>query len=171
MEHEHRSKKFFGIFNVVDIFIVVVAIALVIAAYFIIHSRNISAQGGTIQPIRYTIEGFQSLNDIEGIPEIGKEVYNSSTYDYLGKVVDLRVEPYTERIFNPKTEKFEKVEIPNFVNLYLTIEGNGYHNERDVVVEGTTVKVGSELNVKGKGYAVKSYIVEIDIGEEEQKVE
>ena len=49
--------------------------------------------------------------------------------------------------------------------IYVTIEGNGTETEKDITVEGTTVKVGMELNVKGKGYAFKGIVVEVRDGE------
>ena len=52
-----------------------------------------------------------------------------------------------------------------YSNIYVTIEGNGTETEKDITVEGTTVKVGMELNVKGKGYAFKGIVVEVRDGE------
>lgn len=55
--------------------------------------------------------------------------------------------------------------VDGYSNIYVTIEGNGTETEKDITVEGTTVKVGMELNVKGKGYAFKGIVVEVRDGE------
>ena len=78
---------------------------------------------------------------------------------------DVETEPFTETMFNRNTGKYEKVPVDGYSNIYVTIEGNGTETEKDITVEGTTVKVGMELNVKGKGYAFKGIVVEVRDGE------
>ena len=78
---------------------------------------------------------------------------------------DVKTEPFTETMFNRTTGKYEKVPVDGYSNIYVTIEGSGTETEKDITVEGTTVKVGMELNVKGKGYAFKGIVVEVRDGE------
>ena len=55
--------------------------------------------------------------------------------------------------------------VEGYSNIYVTIEGPGTETEKDITVNGTTVKTGMELNVKGKGYAFKGNVVEVRDGE------
>ena len=130
-----KRNKLFGIFNIVDILLILIVIIVGIV-------------GG-----RMLLGGR------------GGNAYESSTSTYLGTVKDVKTEPFTETMFNRTTGKYEKVPVDGYSNIYLTIEGNGTETEKDITVEGTTVKVGMELNVKGKGYAFKGIVVEVRDGE------
>jgi len=161
-----KSKKLFGLFNIVDLIIIVLILC---AAGFGI---KILLGGGTINQLPtetktyvYVVEGREVLEETADFPEIGANVYNSSTSAYLGTIKDVWMEPFTETIFNRETNRYEKVSVEGFGNIYVAIEGIGIETERDITVEGVVVKVGGELNVKGKGFAFKGYIVEVRDGE------
>mgnify|MGYP000766023374 FL=1 len=109
--------------------------------------------------------GEEVVAETANFPVVGGNAYESSTSTYLGTVKDVKTEPFTETMFNRTTGKYEKVPVDGYSNIYVTIEGNGTETEKDITVEGTTVKVGMELNVKGKGYACKGIVVEVRDGE------
>ena len=98
-------------------------------------------------------------------PVVGTNARNSSTSDYLGIIEQVETEPYTEIILNTATDEFRKVPVDGYQTIRLTISGTGTETESDITVEGTTVKVGMELNVKGKGFAFKGIVVDVRDGE------
>lgn len=160
---ERKSKKLFGIFNIVDILLIL----LLIAAGGI--GAKLFLGGGTEQAAEqksysYVVLGQEVLEETADFPVIGGNAYNSSTGVYLGQVTKVESEPHTETIYHAASGSYQKVSVPEYCDLSLTITGNGTETERDIIVEGTTVKVGKELNVKGKGYAFKGYIVEVREG-------
>lgn len=160
-----KSRKLFGIFNIVD----VILILLVIAAGLI--GAKMFLGGGTGQTTAetktysYVVMGQEVVEETADFPVVGGNAYNSSTSAYLGIVKEVRTEPFTETMFNRTTGKYEKVPVAGYSDIYVTIEGNGTETEKDITVEGQTVKVGMELNVKGKGYAFKGIVVEVRDGE------
>lgn len=160
-----KSRKLFGIFNIVD----VILILLVIAAGLI--GAKMFLGGGTGQTAAetktysYVVMGQEVVKETADFPVVGGNAYNSSTSAYLGIVKEVKTEPFTETMFNRATGKYEKVPVAGYSDIYVTIEGNGTETEKDITVEGQTVKVGMELNVKGKGYAFKGIVVEVRDGE------
>lgn len=160
---ERKSKKLFGILNIVDIILIaaVLVVGIIGAKLFLGGSTE---QAADTKPYTYVVMGQEVLEETAGLVEIGGNAYNSSTSVYLGQVTDVASEPHCEVIYDRASGTYKKAPIPAYCDLSLTITGNGTETERDIIVEGTTVKVGMELNVKGKGYAFKGYVVDVREG-------
>lgn len=161
-----KSKKLFGIFNIVDIILILLVIVVgIVGAKMFLGGSNDSAATAETKTYSYVVMGQEVVEETANFPVVGGNAYNSSSSAYLGVVKDVKVEPFTETMFNRTTGEYEKVPVDGYSDIYVTIEGNGTETEKDITVEGTTVKVGMELNVKGKGYAFKGIVVEVRDGE------
>lgn len=159
-----KSRKLFGLFNIVDLLILLLVIAAgVIGAKLFLGSGSEAAPTG--KTYTYVVEGREVLAETADMPVIGEKVYNSSTAEYLGVVKEVSSSPFTETIFSREIGMYQKLPTEGYINMLLTIEGTGTETEKDITVEGTTVKVGMELNVKGKGYAFQGIVVEVRDGE------
>ena len=160
-----KSKKIFGIFNIVDILLILIVIIVGIVGGRMLLGGRSAAEGGADTKTYSYVMGEEVVAETANFPVVGGNAYESSTSTYLGTVKDVKTEPFTETMFNRTTGKYEKVPVDGYSNIYVTIEGSGTETEKDITVEGTTVKVGMELNVKGKGYAFKGIVVEVRDGE------
>lgn len=161
-----KNRKLFGVFNIVDmiLILVVIAAAVVGAKMFLGGSGETDAAEMT-KTYSYVVMGQEVLKETADFPVVGGNAYNSSTSAYLGTVKEVATEQFTETVYNKDTNKFHKVPVEGYSNIYVTIEGPGTETEKDITVNGTTVKTGMELNVKGKGYAFKGIVVEVRDGE------
>ena len=161
-----KTKKLFGVFNIVDIILIllVIAAAAVGAKMFLGGGSNAETAAET-KTYSYVVMGQQVLDETADFPVVGGNAYNSSTSAYLGTVKEVATEQFTETVYDKDTSKFHKVPVEGYSNIYVTIEGSGTETEKDITVNGTTVKTGMELNVKGKGYAFKGIVVEVRDGE------
>lgn len=159
-----KSRKLFGVFNIVDIILIlaVIVVGAVGAKMFLGGSTDTAAATKTYS---YVVMGAEVLDETADFPVVGGNAYNSSTSAYLGTVKEVATEQFTETIYDKDTSKFHKVPVEGYSNIYVTIEGPGTETEKDITVNGTTVKTGMELNVKGKGYAFKGIVVEVRDGE------
>ena len=138
-----KSKKVFGIFNIVDILLILIVIIVgIVGGRMLLGGRSAAEGGADTKTYSYVVMGEEVVAETANFPVVGGNAYESSTSTYLGTVKDVKTEPFTETMFNRTTE-----------------------TEKDITVEGTTVKVGMELNVKGKGYAFKGIVVEVRDGE------
>lgn len=159
-----KSKKLFGLFNIVDLLILLlVIVAGVIGVKLFLGGGSEAASTG--KTYTYVVEGREVLEETADMPVIGEKVYNSSTAEYLGVVKEVSSSPFTETIFSREIGVYQKLPTEGYINMLLTIAGTGTETEKDITVEGTTVKVGMELNVKGKGYAFQGIVVEVRDGE------
>lgn len=161
-----KNRKLFGIFNIVDMILILLVIAAgIIGAKMFLGGGSQADTAAETKTYSYVVMGKEVVEETANFPVAGGNAYESSTSAYLGVVTDVKAEPFTETMFNRTTGKYEKVPVDGYSDIYLTIEGNGTETEKDIIVEGTTVKVGMELNVKGKGYAFKGIVMEVRDGE------
>ena len=160
-----KSKKLFGVFNIVDIILILIVIAAAaVGAKMFLGGGSADAAAET-KTYSYVVMGQEVLEETADFPVVGGNAYNSSTSAYLGTVREVATEQFTETVYDKDTSKFHKVPVEGYSNIYVTIEGPGTETEKDITVNGTTVKTGMELNVKGKGYAFKGIVVEVRDGE------
>lgn len=161
-----KTKKLFGVFNIVDIILILLVIAAAaVGAKMFLGGGNSAETAVETKTYSYVVMGQQVLDETAEFPVVGGNAYNSSTSAYLGTVKEVATEEFTETVYDKDTSKFHKVPVEGYCNIYVTIEGPGTETEKDITVNGTTVKTGMELNVKGKGYAFKGIVVEVRDGE------
>ena len=161
-----RGKKLFGVFNIVDIILILAVIAVgIVGAKMFLGGSGETDTATVTKTYSYVVMGQEVLEETADFPVVGGNAYNSSTSAYLGTVKEVATEKFTETVYDKATSKYHKVPVEGYSNIYVTIEGPGTETEKDITVNGTTVKTGMELNVKGKGYAFKGIVVEVRDGE------
>lgn len=161
-----KSRKLFGVFNIVDIILILmVIVAGVVGAKMFLGGSGEADTAAATKTYSYVVMGQEVLDETADFPVVGGNAYNSSTSAYLGAVKEVATEEFTETVYDKGSESYKKVPVEGYSNIYVTIEGPGTETEKDITVNGTTVKTGMELNVKGKGYAFKGIVVEVRDGE------
>ena len=161
-----KSRKLFGVFNIVDIILILVVIAVAaVGAKMFLGGGSSTETAAETKTYSYVVMGQEVLDETAEFPVVGGNAYNSSTSAYLGTVKEVATEEFTETVYDKETSRFHKIPVEGYSNIYVTIEGPGSETEKDITVNGTTVKTGMELNVKGYGYAFKGVVVEVRDGE------
>ena len=161
-----KSRKLFGVFNIVDIILILVVIAVAaVGAKMFLGGGSSTETAAETKTYSYVVMGQEVLDETAEFPVVSGNAYNSSTSAYLGTVKEVATEEFTETVYDKETSKFHKIPVEGYSDIYVTIEGPGSETEKDITVNGTTVKTGMELNVKGKGYAFKGVVVEVRDGE------
>ncbi len=139
--NEKKRKKLFGVFNIVDILLILIVLLGAVIGWKLLAGKG-QAEQAAGKVYSYVVMGPEVLDETAEFPVVGGNAYNSSTSVYLGTVQDFRTEPYTETVYDEQEEAFRKVPVEGYSTIYLTIAGQGTETERDITVEGTTVKVG-----------------------------
>lgn len=151
--------------NILDIFIIAIVLLIVIVMLVVFKGSGDTSKAET-KKISYTVMAENVSGDIQSLITVGENIYNSSNYDYLGVLKSARIESQMGYNYNIVTGKYDKYEVPDKYCVYLEIEGNGLETDTNITVEGTEIKVGKFINVKGKGYAFGSYVVDISVLED-----
>lgn len=156
------KKTFRPRFNLFDVVIILLALAVVGAA-LLLRDRSTGAdtQRATV-PVRYTVELARAPQDMVNQMRPGDDIYRSTDSAYMGKIVDVQYTPHVESEFLPEAGRYVRYEVPESYDIYVTVEGQAHWDGKDIVVEDVSPKICGELFVKGKGFARLGYVCGID---------
>lgn len=145
--------------NIFDIVVVIVVAVIAVAGYKYLHREKIAET----KTIRYTFEMVDNYEGFSDLIHVGDDITDNVKNYYMGKVVDVKSEPYTRLINDVETGTVKEAVVPNRERELVTVEANVTESASDLKVNGYyTVKVGLEVAVKGNGYAGRGYILDIE---------
>ena len=156
------KKTFRPRFNLFDVVIILLALAVVGAALLL---RDRSTGGETARvtvPIRYTVELTRAPRDMVNQICAGDDIYRSTDSAYMGKIVDVRYTSHFENEYLPEAGRFVRYEVPESYDIYVTVEGQAHWDGKDIFVEGVSPKICGEMFIKGKGFARLGFVCGID---------
>lgn len=156
------KKTFRPRFNLFDVVIILLALAVVGAAMLLRNRSTGTESARETVPVRYTVELTRAPQDMANQMHAGDDIYRSTDSAYLGKIVDVRSGPHYENEYLPETGRFVRYEVPESADIYVTVEGQAFWNGKDITVEGVSPKICGEMFVKGKGFARLGFVCGID---------
>lgn len=149
-------------FNVVDIVLIVLAVAAA-AGVFALRDRTTGTTAARqTAPMRFTVELTMAPADMANQMKIGADAFRATDGVYVGKIAEVRSVPHVKNEFSPVTGAFERYDSGETRDIYVTVENDAYSTPRDIVFGSVPAKVGSEMGLKGQGFARMGYVVGID---------
>ena len=149
-------------FNVVDIVLVALVVLGGIGALALRnHSTGEDARRETT-PIQYTVEIANVLPDAVNQMHPGDEVFRSTDGEYLGKIVEAHAVPHPIYEFVVGLGRIVRYESRENVDIYLTIENDGYITDRQIMMGKISPRLCGDMYVKGKGFSRVGYVYAID---------
>ena len=151
-------------FNLFDVVIIVLVLAALGAALMLRNrSTGDAAVGGPeTHPMRYTVEFTDVQHEMAASITIGDGAYRSTDGQYLGTIVDVSTLPHEKIEYSTAAGRFVLFTCEDVDDLYLTIENEGYCTGKDIMIGGVSAKVGTDLTIKGRGFARGGYIYSVD---------
>ncbi|MCJ7856764.1 DUF4330 domain-containing protein [Lachnospiraceae bacterium NSJ-143] len=145
--------------NVFDIVIVIIILAVAFVGYKYLHREKI----GETKTIRYTFELIDNYEGFSELINVGDDITDNVKNYYMGKVVEVKAEPYKKLVNDTVTGSVKESAVPGRERDIITVEAEVTEGGSDLKVNGYyTVKVGLEVAVKGNGYAGRGYILDIE---------
>lgn len=138
--------------NLVDVAVLIIFLMLIAGAIYkfaVINKENHTATE-TIENKEYVVyvRGIRQPT-VDGVHK-GDSYFDSKTNTFMGKVTEIRVEPFTTMMLTDDNQ-YKKVEKIGYYNLYLTIEGPILDKEKGYFVDGKVeLKRNSSLNIYSK---------------------
>ena len=145
----------------VDVAIVALIALCLVAAVLFLQGRSSAGEEQQTRPMAYTVLLKDMPAGQVGLPREEGAVFNSNNGNYLGTLLEVGYEHAWESKYNPDLGKYVVVENPDRYDVYITVTNDGYETEKDIVVGGYVIKVGEELNIRGKGYAGRGIVADI----------
>ena len=155
---EPKKKKM----NVVDIFIIILALIIGILGYRFLHKKSGTISGGPTEKITYQVMATNTIPEVMDMIEEGSAVFDSNKNYHIGTILKKESSPAKMNVSKQDTGEYVENELNDKIDVVITIEANATKSHKDILVGDYVVKVGNEANVKGKGFALKGYVVSIE---------
>lgn len=146
-------------FSFIDICIVVVAILLVICGILILKPGK--GNGEQTTKINFTV---LATNQVAGLSELvkpGEDVVISFSEDVHATVVEAYEEESKEYYFNNFTGKYVLGKLQGKSDVFVKLTCDATVSDTEISNGGLPIHVGDEMPVRGKGYIVKGYVVDV----------
>ncbi len=151
-----ENKKFK--FNFFDIVIVLIVICVGVGLYVFTH-RNTTVD---TKKLTYVIELNKTTPGLENYIRIGDDLTENTKNYNMGKVVDFETTQYTKITPDYINNIFKDSVDPTSDTVLITVEADVTESESAFAVDGQfIVRAGTEIFVKGEGYAGEGYIVKV----------
>ncbi|MCL2699710.1 MAG: DUF4330 domain-containing protein [Defluviitaleaceae bacterium] len=147
-------------FNALDVLICAAIIAIVFAsAAFLSGGGLIMASNQAT--VYFTIE---AQNMPEGFHEkitVGDTIEDSAKGFYYGIAYRVEVVPAMIETLDAENQRMVRAIAPERETILLTVKCEGTESDTAITARGQTVKIGQRMTLKGKGYALGGFIVEL----------
>lgn len=157
--------KLFGKVNLLDVIIVGMVIAVLVAAY-LFFSRPGSKAAGTLQTV-YTVEVTQMDEAYFEHIKPGEAVENGQTRDPMGTVLSVEVKPARVVATNARDGVFQMDELEGKYDGLVTISCDAQVEYPDLMAGKEALKIGKRLALRSESTAMHGYIVGMQYDEEE----
>lgn len=153
-----ENKKKFKI-NFFDIVIILIIVCVGAGVYLFMNKDT--AVSNT-KKLTYKIELTNTTPDLEDYIRIGDDLTENTKNYNMGKVVDFETIPYTKLTPDYENNMFADSVDPSHNTVLITVEANVTESASAYAVDGQfVVRAGTEIFVKGEGYAGEGYIVSV----------
>ena len=159
-----EDKKLFGKINIIDILLVVIIIVGGAFAYTKVFKGDGAVSiGAKYYTTNYLMRVQSVSEDLMNFLEVGTEVYDNETNQYIGKLVSFYSGDCMVDVRNLVDDTYVLSKIPDKVNIYMKIEVSVAEHAGDLINSSNYfVKVGKYVNIRTGKFAGGGYILEID---------
>ncbi len=139
-----KKYRLFGKIPVFDIII----IAIVLIAAIVFYNVFMTSKSGEIivnsqtKTIRYTVDFLNISNTVDGIPDVGEKVYETSTNYFVGTVVSAQAKPFVNYSYNEVTGEPTSTTYNDRQTISIVIEASAVVSERSTEVNGVKLGIG-----------------------------
>ncbi|MFI3173592.1 MAG: DUF4330 domain-containing protein [Bacillota bacterium] len=161
MKFIDEKGKLFGKMNVVDLVMLLGVVALLLGGIYklTVDSPISYSSVGTSATVQYVVK-IEGVRDLGMIRE-GDVLYDKDSNGILGTIVDVTLEQATDRVYMPNGE-VRIGELQDRVNFVLTLEANGFVNEKKTYANSNyEIVIGSRKSYYTKYIEFAGMAVEV----------
>lgn len=139
--------------NIIDL-LVIIAIFAIIAVAVLKFAFIDKKSGLGVKQAYKDLEYIVSINNIRSMTaegfHIGDKIYDEKKGTYMGKIKDIKIDPYTTNEIK-NTGEFVQAEKIGYYSVYLTIESTAVDKDSGYFLSGTLdLKINSEYEIVTK---------------------
>ncbi|MCD8390530.1 MAG: DUF4330 domain-containing protein [Firmicutes bacterium] len=147
-------------FSVIDAVIILVVLAAIAVGVKMLLPRFISS--GETKTVECTVLLSSTEKELAEAMSEGDNVTISLTEKDGGTIKAIEVKNAERSTFDSMSGAFVTQELENKFDIYVTIELEAEITDTAIQTGTTVLKVGSEIPVRGKGYAATGYCIGIN---------
>lgn len=144
----------------IDTLIVIVLAAVIAAAAYVLGPKFFKRADK--ETAEFTVMLSEKEPEYGDAIKVGDKVTISFTEKDGGIVKDVKVEQAKKQAFNSIDGTYSTEPVQNKVDVYVTIEAEVTASDTAIKTGDTALKVGTEVPVRGKGYAAMGYIITLN---------
>lgn len=144
----------------IDVLALLVIAAAVVVAAIRFGTKSIGKAPGEEKQIEVTFLVAAVRDASVNAARVGDKVWDSKTNNYLGVIVDKKVEPADIVAVLPDGRLYETVSTRR-KDMYLTVRGTGIVSENLITLGGVELRIGTQVGLKSNIFAFQSTVVDI----------
>lgn len=145
--------------TIIDTLIVIVA-AAAIAVLWMMFGPN-PANKTTAQQVEFTVMIQDREKGLADTMSAGDKVTLSLTEKDGGVIKEVKADPSVVMVYDGIEGVYRNQQNDEREDIYVTVTADCEVGDRSIKTGGTTIKVGQEIPVRGKGYAATGFVIEI----------
>ena len=143
----------------IDVLIVLFVAVVAAAAFFVLKPGTNSAQNTT--KLNFTVLATAQQEGLSELVTAGDDVVISFSEDVHATVVEAYEEDREEYHFNSFTGKYVSSKVKGKSDVYVKLTADVTTSDTGFSKDNLAIRVGDEMPVRGKGYVVKGYVVDV----------
>lgn len=147
-------------FTITDALIIIFAAVVLTAAVVVLKPKL--TDGSSNGKAEFTVLVSEADSGISEIIKPGDEVSLSFSEKAFGTVTAVSEEPYKKSEFNTVLGRYVTQEIDGKSDLKISVECPADISDTAIMNGEVPIRVGAEMPVRGKGYTVKGYVIEVE---------
>lgn len=144
--------------------VVIIAVVLAVAGAAVLIRNKMTGESSEVK--KYTMSFVAETQNVKpdtaDTVKVGDSIYNSIENTYIGKIVEKHTEPHKLYEFSYELGQYIISEDPVYLDLYITIEGEGTVDVKSINIGAYSPAIGKQAYLKSKGYALAGFVVGID---------
>jgi len=145
-------------FNLLDALICAGIIAMVFLAVAYLGGGS-SIMASSRKTVYFTMEALSLPQGFHEKITIGDTIEDSVKGFYYGVVSDIVVEPAMIEALDAENQRMVRAEVPERETILITVKCEGTESDTRITAGGQPIKIGQQITLKGKGYAMGGFIV------------
>jgi len=160
---EHNNRKFRLRLNLFDCIVFILALIAIAVMFWFSQRLSDSTIGDYEANIHYTVRISETIAGISSRIHPGDVLVDAIRNGGMGTVTDVKVYPSQTQVLDQKNRQFVMAPLDGYEDVELTVQASVSVGEGTITIgEGTSLRVGSTLYLRGPGYMGSGPVVAIN---------
>lgn len=146
-------------FTFIDFFIIFFALAVIVTGVFFLKSG--AGSDTEMNKVHFTVLATNQQKGISELINEGDDVVISFSEDVHATVSEAYEEDRKDYYFNTFTGRYVQGKVQGKSDVYVKLTADADITDTAIIRDGLPIRVGDEMPVRGKGYVVLGYVVDV----------